>query len=134
MEMVHRQDVTVELSTRLSVAQREIETPHPATKHRCHHPRLHADGRGLDQRPLCVRHRHLDSHLLSLEFRQGARNEQPLPLRIPQSLGVTQVSNNVVLVIACLMIDVCVCARLLGVMGCFGAMSTTSSILTQIKW
>jgi hypothetical protein len=28
MEMVHHQDVTVELSTRLLVAQREIETLH----------------------------------------------------------------------------------------------------------
>jgi hypothetical protein len=29
------------------------------------------------------------------------------------------------------MIDVCVCACLLGVVGCFGALSTTSSILTN---
>jgi hypothetical protein len=28
MEMVHHQDVTVELSTRLVAAQREIESPH----------------------------------------------------------------------------------------------------------
>ncbi len=34
-------------------------------------------------------YRHLDSHLLGPEFGQGARSEQPLPLRIPQSLGVT---------------------------------------------
>jgi hypothetical protein len=54
MEMVHHQDVTLELSTRLR-----------------------------------VRHGHLDSHLLSPEFGQGARSEQPIPLRIPQSLGVT---------------------------------------------
>jgi hypothetical protein len=33
------------------------------------------------------------------------------------------------LVIACLMIDVYVCACLVGVVGCFGALSTTSSIL-----
>jgi hypothetical protein len=72
MEMVHHQDVAVELSTRLLIAQHEIE-----------------DGRGSGQRPLRVRHRHLDSHLLSPEYKQGARSEQPLPLRIPQSLGVT---------------------------------------------
>jgi hypothetical protein len=111
MEMVHHQDVTVELSTHVLAAQ------------------LHEDGRGSGQQPLRVRHRHLDNHLFSPEFRQGARSEQPLPLRIPQSLGVTRVSNNVALVIACLMIDVCVCACLLGVVGCFGALSTTSSIL-----
>jgi hypothetical protein len=100
MEMVHPQDVTVELSIRLLTAQHEIET--------LHHPRLHEDGRGSGQRPGRVRHRHLDSHLLSPEFEQGARCEQPLPLWIPQSLGVTRVHNNVALVIACLMIDVCV--------------------------
>jgi hypothetical protein len=46
MEMVHHQDVTVELSTHLLTAQHEIETPHPAAKRRRHHPRLHEDGRG----------------------------------------------------------------------------------------
>jgi hypothetical protein len=68
-------------------------------------------------------------HLLSPEFGQGAQSGQPPPLWIPQSLGVTRVSKNVALVIAYLMIDVCVCACLLGVVGCFGALSTTSSIL-----
>jgi hypothetical protein len=89
MEMVHHQDVTVELSTRRLTAQHEIKTLHPVAKCRRHHPRLHEDGRGSGQRPLRVRHRHLDSHLLSPEFDQGARGEQPLPLWIPQSLGVT---------------------------------------------
>jgi hypothetical protein len=87
MEMVHHQDVTVELSTHLLAAQREIETLRIQCRH--HHPRLHENGRGSAQRPLRVRHRHLDSHLLSLEFGQGAHSEQPLPFRIPQSLGVT---------------------------------------------
>jgi hypothetical protein len=85
---------------------RDQDSPHPTVERRHHHPRLHEDGRGSGQRLLRIRHRHLDNHLLSPEFGQGARSEQPLPLRIPQSLGVTWVSNNVVLVIACLMIDV----------------------------
>jgi hypothetical protein len=72
-----------------SRSARDRDSPHPAVKRRRHHPRLHEDGRGLGQRPLCVRYRHLDSHLLSPEFGQGARSEQPLPLQIPQSLGVT---------------------------------------------
>jgi hypothetical protein len=75
MEMGHHQDVTVELSTHLLVAQRKIETPHPTMGRGHHHPRLHEDGRGSDQRPLHVRHRHLDSHLLHPEFGQGARSE-----------------------------------------------------------
>jgi hypothetical protein len=83
MEMVHHQDVAVELSTRLLTAQHEIDSPRPATKRRRHHPRLQEDGRGLGQQPLRIRHRHLDSHLLGPEFRQGACSEQPLPLRIP---------------------------------------------------
>jgi hypothetical protein len=33
------------------------------------------------------------------------------------------------LVIACLMIDACVCAYLVGVVGCFGDLSMTSSLL-----
>jgi hypothetical protein len=78
MEMVHHQDVTVELSTHLLTAQHKID-----------HPRLYEDGRGSGQRPLRIRHGHLDSHLLGPEFKQGAHSEQPLPLRIPQSLGVT---------------------------------------------
>jgi hypothetical protein len=83
MEMVHHQDVTVELSTRLLAAQREIETSHPAAKHRRDHPRIHEDGRGSGQQPLRVRHRHLDNHLnlLSPGFRQGAHSEQSLPSR-----------------------------------------------------
>jgi hypothetical protein len=89
MEMVHHQDVTVELSTHLLAAQHEIETLHPAVECRRHDPKLHEDGRGSGQRPLCIRHRHLDGHLLSPEFGQGARSEQPLPFWIPQSLGVT---------------------------------------------
>jgi hypothetical protein len=72
-----------------SRSARDRDSLHPAVKHRRHHPRLHEDGRGSGQRPLCVRYRHLDSHLLSPEFGQGAHSEQPLPLRIPQSLGVT---------------------------------------------
>jgi hypothetical protein len=62
-----------------------------------------------DNLPLRIRHRHLDGYLLGPEFRQRARSEQPFPLRIPQSLGVTRVYNNVTLVIACLMIDVFAC-------------------------
>jgi hypothetical protein len=89
IEMVHHQDVMVELSTRLLATQREIETLHPVVECGRHHPRLHEDGRGSGQRPLCVRHRHLVSHLLSPGFGQGARSGQPLPLRISQSLGVT---------------------------------------------
>jgi hypothetical protein len=50
----------------------------------------------------------MENHLLGLEFGQGAHSEKSLPLWIPQSLGVTEVCNNVALVIACLMIDVCV--------------------------
>jgi hypothetical protein len=68
---------------------RDQDSLNPAAERRRHHPRLHEDGRGSDQRPLCVRHRHLDSHLLSPEFGQGARSEQPLPFWILQSLGVT---------------------------------------------
>jgi hypothetical protein len=105
------------------------DSPHLAVERICHLPRLQEDGRVSDQRPLCVRHRHLDSQLLSPEFGQGARSEQRLPLWIPQSLGVTRVSNNVALVIACLMIDDCVSACLVGVVGCFGSLSTTSFIL-----
>jgi hypothetical protein len=52
----------------------------------------------------------------------------PLPLQISQSLGVTRVNNSVALVIVCFMIDVCLCV-LVGVMGCFGTLSTTSSML-----
>jgi hypothetical protein len=81
MEMVHHQDVTVELSSHLLAAQREIETLRIQLRN--------ADATISGQRPLFVRHRHLDCHLLSLEFKQGARSEQPLPLQIPQSLGVT---------------------------------------------
>jgi hypothetical protein len=65
------------------------DSPHPAVKRRCHHPKLHEDGKRSGQRPLRVRHRHLDSHLLSPEFGQGARSKQPLSLRIGQSLGAT---------------------------------------------
>jgi hypothetical protein len=47
MEMVHLQDVVVELSTRLLTAQHEIETLRaPAAKIGCQHSRLHEDGRG----------------------------------------------------------------------------------------
>jgi hypothetical protein len=59
------------------------DSSHSAVKSRRHHLRLHEDGRGSGQRPLCIRHRHLDSHLLGPEFKQGARSEQPLPLWIP---------------------------------------------------
>jgi hypothetical protein len=57
-----------------SRSARDRDSLHPALERRRHHPRLHEDGRGSDQRPLCVRHRHLDSHLLCPEFRQGARS------------------------------------------------------------
>jgi hypothetical protein len=67
MEMVHHQDVAVELSTHLLTAQHEIESLRA-------HLRLHEDGRGSGQRPLHIRHRHLDSHLLGLEFEQGAHS------------------------------------------------------------
>jgi hypothetical protein len=56
------------------------DSPHLAPEWRRHHSRLHEDGRGSGQQPLHIRHRHLDSHLLSPEFGQGARSEQPLPL------------------------------------------------------
>jgi hypothetical protein len=72
-----------------SRSARDRDSPHPAAKCRCHYLRLHEDGRGSGQRPLRIRYRHLDNHLLSLEFGQGVCSEQPLPLRIPQSLGVT---------------------------------------------
>jgi hypothetical protein len=49
MEMVHHQDVTVELSTRLLAAQCEIETPHLVVERRRQHLRLHEDGRGSGQ-------------------------------------------------------------------------------------
>jgi hypothetical protein len=78
MEMVHHQDVAVELSTRLLTAQHEIET-------------LHAQLRNADATIRGYR-RMVDgqaSHLLGPEFGQGARSEQPLPLWISQSLGVT---------------------------------------------
>jgi hypothetical protein len=68
---------------------RDRGSPHPVVEHRCHHLRLHDGGRGPGKRPLCVRYKHLDSHLLRPEFGQGARSEQRLPLWIPQSLGVT---------------------------------------------
>jgi hypothetical protein len=68
---------------------RDRDSSHSATKSRRHHLRLHEDGRGSGQRPLHVRHRHLDSHLLGPKFKQGVHSEQPLPQRIPQSLGVT---------------------------------------------
>jgi hypothetical protein len=31
------------------------DSPHPAAERRCHHPRLHEDGRGPGQRPLRIR-------------------------------------------------------------------------------
>jgi hypothetical protein len=89
MEMVHHQDVTVELSTRLLTAQYEIETLRIQLRN------IDATIRGymrmVEGQPATSTrpHGHLDSHLLSLEFEQGAHSEQPLPLRIPQSLGVT---------------------------------------------
>jgi hypothetical protein len=47
MEMVHHQDVAVELSTRLLTTQHEIETLRAQLqKSGCHHLRLHEDGRG----------------------------------------------------------------------------------------
>jgi hypothetical protein len=50
MEMVHHQDVAVELSTRLLTAQHEIETLRAQLrKHRRHHPRLQEDGRWSGQ-------------------------------------------------------------------------------------
>jgi hypothetical protein len=111
MEMVHHQDVVVELSTRLLTAQHEIETLRAQLRNADATIRgyMRMDGRGSGQRALRIRHRHLDSHLFGPEFGQGACSGQPLPLQISQSLGVTRVCNNVVLVIACLMIDVCAC-------------------------
>jgi hypothetical protein len=78
MEMVHHQDVMVELSTRLLTAQYEIET-------------LYIQLRNTDAtiRGYMRMVEGQASHLLSPEFEQGARNEQPLPFRIPQSFGVT---------------------------------------------
>jgi hypothetical protein len=99
MEMVHHQDVTVELSTRLLAAQCEIETPHPAMKCRCHHPTLYEDG----EPPLPIQHRHLVSHLLDLGFRQGAHSGQSLSLQISYSLGVPEVMSRI---ISCVMCDV----------------------------
>jgi hypothetical protein len=77
MEMVHHQDVTVELSTHLLVAQREIETLRIQLRNTDATIRGYmrmVEGQASDL------HRHLDSHLLRPEFRQGARSEQPLPL------------------------------------------------------
>jgi hypothetical protein len=129
MEMLHHQEVTVESSTHLLAAQREIETL------RIQLWNVDATIRGYmrmvegQDSDLYVSDTHLVSHLLSPGLGQGACSEQPLPLWISQSLGVTRVSNRVVLLIICLMIEVCVCACLVGVVGCFSALSTTSSIL-----
>jgi hypothetical protein len=89
MEMVHHQDVTVELSTRLLAAQREIETLCIQLRNADATIRGYmrmVEGQASD---LYASDTHLDNHLLSPEFGQGARSEQPLPLWIPQSLGVT---------------------------------------------
>jgi hypothetical protein len=75
---------------------RDRDSPHPAAEREHHHPRLHEDGRGSGQRPLRIRHRHLVNHLLGLGFRQGACSEQSLSLRVPHSLGATQVMARVV--------------------------------------
>jgi hypothetical protein len=96
MEMVHHQDVMVELSTHTGRSAQVRDSRHPVVERRCHHLRLHDYGRGSSQRPLCIRHRHLDSHLLSPGFEQGTRSEQPLPLQIPHSLGATQVMSRVI--------------------------------------
>jgi hypothetical protein len=48
-EMVHYQDVTVELSTRLLAAQRDIETLRIQLWNSHHHLRLHEDGRWSSQ-------------------------------------------------------------------------------------
>jgi hypothetical protein len=89
MEMAHHQDVTVELSTRLLAAQHEIETLCIQLRNVDATIRGYmrmVEGQASD---LYVSDTHLDSHLHHPEFGQGAHSEQPLPLRILQSLGVT---------------------------------------------
>jgi hypothetical protein len=89
MEMVHDQDVAVELSTRLLTAQHEIETLHAQLQKADATIRGYmrmVEGQASD---LYASDRHLDSHLLGPEYKQRAHSEQPLPLWIPQSLGVT---------------------------------------------
>jgi hypothetical protein len=89
MEMVHHQDVAVELSTRLLTAQHEIETLRAQLRKADATIRGYmrmVEGQASD---LYTSDRHLDSHLLGPENKQGAHREQPFPLRIPQSLGVT---------------------------------------------
>jgi hypothetical protein len=72
MEMVHHQDVTVELSTRLLAAQREIES-------------LHTQLRNLDAtiggyQRMIEGHRYLVCHLHNAGFSRGASSWQPLLL------------------------------------------------------
>jgi hypothetical protein len=87
--MVHHQDVMVELSTRLLAAQCEIKTLRIQLRNADATIRGYmrmVEGQVSD---LYASDRHLDNHLLSPEFGQGSHSEQPLPFRIPQSLGVT---------------------------------------------
>jgi hypothetical protein len=65
MEMVHHQDVAVELSTRLLIAQHEIDTLH--TQLRKVDATIQGYMRMVEGQ---ARHRHLDSHLLGPEFKQ----------------------------------------------------------------
>jgi hypothetical protein len=49
MEMVHHQDVAMELSTHLLIAQHEIDSSRSAVKRIRHHPKLQEDGRWSGQ-------------------------------------------------------------------------------------
>jgi hypothetical protein len=108
--MVHHQDVAMELNTRLLTAQHEIETL--CTQLR----KLDATIRGY-MRMVEGQANDLyasDTNTWTTTSSVQSSSKEPvvsshLPLRIPQSLGVTCVRNNVALVIACLMIDDCVC-------------------------
>jgi hypothetical protein len=92
MEMVHHQDVAVELSTRLLTAQHEIET-------------LHAQLQKADAT--------IQGYVRMVEGQANdlyaSDTDTWTATSLVQSLGVTWVCNNVALVIACFMIDDCVC-------------------------
>jgi hypothetical protein len=120
MEMVHHQDVAVEPSTRLLTAQHEIETLRAQLRNAdttIRGYRRMVEGQASDLYASDTDTWTATSSVqssgkepaVSNHSPSESRSEQPLPLRIPQSLGVTYVCNNVALVIACLMIDVCVC-------------------------
>jgi hypothetical protein len=90
MEMVHHQDVAVELSTRLLTAQHEIKTLHAQLRNAdatIRGYRRMVEGQASDLYTSDTETWTATSSVQS--SRKGARSEEPLPLRIPQSLGVT---------------------------------------------